>query len=65
MLPHERIPYQPVAGRPSLGLPGGARVVVWVIVNVEEWDPPQPMPRPVLTLLQKRTRTARRALAAC
>lgn len=30
-------------------LPGGARMVVWVIVNVEEWDPQQPMPRTVLT----------------
>lgn len=49
MLPHDRIPYQPIAGRPGLALPGGARVVVWVIVNVEEWDPQQPMPRTVLT----------------
>jgi allantoinase len=49
VLPHDRIPYQPIAGRPSLALPGGARMVVWVIVNVEEWDPQQPMPRTVLT----------------
>ena len=30
-------------------LPNGARMVVWVIVNVEEWDINQPMPRTVLT----------------
>src|SRR5215510_7647417 len=26
-----------------------ARLVVWVIVNVEEWNPLEPMPRTVLT----------------
>jgi allantoinase len=30
-------------------LPDGARLAVWVVVNVEEWDPTQPMPRTVLT----------------
>ena len=30
-------------------LPNGARLAVWVIVNVEEWDIRQPMPRTVLT----------------
>jgi len=29
-------------------LPGGARVVVWTIVNVEEWDINAPLPRTVL-----------------
>ena len=32
-----------------LALPDGARLAVWVIVNVEEWDPQEPMPRTVLT----------------
>lgn len=49
MRPHERLSYSPIAGRPRLVLPGGARMVVWVIVNVEEWDIDQPMPRTVLT----------------
>lgn len=49
MKPHERLSYSPIAGRPKLVLPGGARMVVWVIVNVEEWDIDQPMPRTVLT----------------
>jgi len=49
MKPHERLQYSPIQGRPKLALPGGARLVVWVIVNVEEWDIDQPMPRTVLT----------------
>jgi peptidoglycan/xylan/chitin deacetylase (PgdA/CDA1 family) len=49
MLPHDRIPYSPITTRTPLTLPGGARMVVWVIVNVEEWNPNEPMPRTVLT----------------
>jgi allantoinase len=49
MLPSERLDYLPIVRRPKLELPGGARLAVWVIVNVEEWDPTQPMPRTVLT----------------
>jgi peptidoglycan/xylan/chitin deacetylase (PgdA/CDA1 family) len=49
MLPSERIPYSAINDRPRLTLPGGARLVVWVIVNVEEWNPRETMPRTVLT----------------
>ena len=49
MLPTDRLDYSPITGRPQLKLPGGARLAVWVIVNVEEWDPREPMPRTVLT----------------
>ena len=49
MLPTERIRYSPINSRAPLKLPGGARMVVWTIVNVEEWDINQPMPRTVLT----------------
>ena len=49
MLPTDRIAYSAIDERPPLKLPGGARMAVWVIVNVEEWDPTQPMPRTVLT----------------
>ena len=49
MKPHDRLSYSPIVGRPRLVLPGGARMVVWVIVNVEEWDIDEPMPRTVLT----------------
>jgi allantoinase len=48
MKPLERISYSPITRRSPLKLPGGARMVVWTIVNVEEWDIDQPMPRTVL-----------------
>jgi peptidoglycan/xylan/chitin deacetylase (PgdA/CDA1 family) len=34
--------------RSKLKLPGGARVAVWTIINVENWLPTSPMPRAVL-----------------
>lgn len=43
-----RVPYQPIDKRPALRLPGGARVAVWTIVNVENWSPAGTMPRAVL-----------------
>jgi peptidoglycan/xylan/chitin deacetylase (PgdA/CDA1 family) len=49
MLPTDRIAYSAITERAGLTLPDGVRMVVWVIVNVEEWDPRQPMPRTVLT----------------
>jgi peptidoglycan/xylan/chitin deacetylase (PgdA/CDA1 family) len=49
MLPTERIAYSPITERRPLVLPDGARVAVWVIVNIELWDPQAPMPRTVLT----------------
>jgi allantoinase len=49
MLPTERLAYSPIATRPALTLPEGARLAVWVIVNVEEWDINETMPRTVLT----------------
>ncbi len=49
MLPHDRLAYSAITQRPTLKLPDGARLVCWVIVNVEEWDINQTMPRTVLT----------------
>ena len=49
MLPTDRIAYSAITERPQLLLPDGARMAVWVIVNVEEWDPREVMPRTVLT----------------
>ncbi|MCL4186892.1 MAG: polysaccharide deacetylase family protein [Rhodobacteraceae bacterium] len=43
-----RLDYIPIVDRPALTLPGGARVAVWTIVNVENWRPEFPMPRSVL-----------------
>ena len=44
----ERVPYRPITRRPPLRLPGGARVAVYTIVNVENWRPELAMPRAVL-----------------
>jgi allantoinase len=49
MLPTERISFDPIVGRKKQALPDGARMAVWVIVNVEEWDIQKTMPRTVLT----------------
>ena len=48
MLPSERLDYSAITERPPLRLPTGARLAVWVIVNIEAWDPRLPMPRTVL-----------------
>jgi peptidoglycan/xylan/chitin deacetylase (PgdA/CDA1 family) len=47
--PRERVPYSAIADRPPLELPGGARMVVWTIVNIEDWGIERPMPRTVLS----------------
>jgi len=47
-LPQERIPYSAIVDRAPLRLPGGARLAVWTIVNVEEWAIERNMPRTVL-----------------
>src|SRR5947208_13509383 len=49
MLPTERLDYSPISERKPLVLPDGARLAVWIIVNVEEWDINETMPRTVLT----------------
>jgi allantoinase len=43
-----RVPYSPIHDRPAAPVSGGARVAVWTIVNVENWDPAQAQPRMVL-----------------
>ncbi len=48
MLPRERVPYSPIVERAPLKLPGGARVAVWTIVNLEVWDIARAMARQVL-----------------
>jgi hypothetical protein len=44
----ERVPYSAIVDRPKLTLPGNARLAVWVIVNVENWEIRRSMPRMVL-----------------
>ena len=48
MTPRERVPFSAIVDRPPLHLPGGARLVVWSIVNLEVWDIARPMARQVL-----------------
>ncbi len=43
--PRERIRYSAIVNRPPLRLPDGARLVVWPVVNVEEWEITRPMAR--------------------
>lgn len=33
----DRIPYLAQVDRPKLTLPGGKKLAVWIILNVEEW----------------------------
>jgi len=47
--PKDRVPYSAIIDRPPLVLPDGARMIIWTIVNVEEWDIERPMPRSVLS----------------
>src|SRR5476651_1447609 len=49
MLPNDRLDYSAITTRKPLKLPGGARMVVWTVTNVEEWDIQKTMPRTVLT----------------
>ena len=46
--PRERFDYSAMRDREPMRLPGGARVAVVTVVNVEEWDIARPMPRTVL-----------------
>ena len=47
-LSNPRADYSPIFSRPPMKLPGGARIAVWPVINVEEWDINQPMARTVL-----------------
>jgi allantoinase len=45
MIPRDRCDYSAIVDRPTLKLPGGARMVIWTIVNLEVWDIGKPMGR--------------------
>ncbi|MSP98511.1 MAG: hypothetical protein EXR29_15100, partial [Betaproteobacteria bacterium] len=38
MKPNERFEYSAIIDRPPLKLPRGVRMIVWPVVNVEEWE---------------------------
>ena len=46
--PRSRAPFSAIVDRPPLRLPGGARIAIWTIVNLEVWDIARPMARQVL-----------------
>lgn len=48
MQPRDRVEFSAIVDRPPLKLPGGARIVVWSIVNLEVWDIAKPMARQAL-----------------
>ena len=48
MLPRERLPFSPIWNRPPLALPDGARLVLWPVLALEEWDIARPMARTVI-----------------
>jgi allantoinase len=43
-----RAEYSPIIDREPLYLPGGARLAIWVIINVEVWDFNAPMARSII-----------------
>jgi peptidoglycan/xylan/chitin deacetylase (PgdA/CDA1 family) len=45
----DRLPYSAIPDRPVLTGPDGARLLVWIIVNVEHWSIERAMPRTVLS----------------
>ena len=47
-LRNPRAEYLPIIDREPLRLPGGARVAVWIIINVEVWDFNAPMARTII-----------------
>ena len=51
-LPHERFDYSPIVARRPWTLPKGARIAVWTIVNIEEWDIEKPVARQYLSAPQ-------------
>ena len=51
-LPHDRFDYIPSKARRPFTLPKGARIAVWTIVNIEEWDIEKPMARQYLSAPQ-------------
>jgi peptidoglycan/xylan/chitin deacetylase (PgdA/CDA1 family) len=45
----DRIDYSAIVDRKPLKLPNDGRVIVWTIVNIEEWSPNEPLPRRILS----------------
>lgn len=48
MKPRDRVSYSAIVDRPPLKLPDGLRLIIWPIVNLEEWEIERAMARQVL-----------------
>jgi peptidoglycan/xylan/chitin deacetylase (PgdA/CDA1 family) len=48
MIPRERLEFSPIEHRPPLALPDGARLVLWPVLALEEWDIGRAMARTVI-----------------
>jgi len=44
-LPTDRFDYSPISTRPQMRLPGNAKMAVYLVVNVEDWDIEKPVAR--------------------
>lgn len=44
-LPRDRFGYSSPFTRPPLKLPGSGRMILWSVINIEEWEITRPMPR--------------------
>lgn len=51
---NSRADYSPIFDRPKLSHPEDARVLVWPVINIEQWDINGPMPRTILPAPQGR-----------
>jgi hypothetical protein len=47
MIPRERAPFSAMVDRPKLTLPNGNRIIIWTIMNLEVWDIPTGLRRPI------------------
>lgn len=45
MLPRQRFEYSSPFARPALRADGAARLIIWPVINIEEWEVERPMPR--------------------
>ena len=48
MQPRERLAFSPIESRPPLKLPDGARMVIWPVLALEDWDISRAMARMVI-----------------
>jgi len=51
-MPNPRADFLPIVDRPALALPDGKRMIVWVVINIEEWPLTGAMARTVLPFPQ-------------